>query len=621
MKQNILFLILILSIFLLIDDSELHAKEINIIWQKMYENFSSLRISCMIPTSDNGFILSGTINESKKNIDCWLMKFNHLGSIEWYNKFGSSVQNEFPYSCIQLKDKGYIICGAQKNPQGMKAWILKVDFRGTKIWEKTYGQGISEAAYNVCKTKNDDFVISGKQFVDDTQKDDAWIMLCDKNGDTVWETTYGGVFNDVLYSVVSTEDSGYAACGKRTFDVGRNADFWIIKLGKDGEFEWDRSFGGKGEDGAVEIFQINDLGYTFWGNMVDIETNKIDTWIVKLSKEGYIEWEKTIGGFGAEVASSIFHTQDDGFMICGESIFSSQFNSNFWTLKLNKDGDIEFDNEFVGQGKKMLGLVVQIKDGSYILAGFEESDISFNKKLFLLKFKRILNAEDSLYAQISDYVTSDYVGGMFLPLRREREYHFEPIIYITDYVNNIREEKNEPPIISTYKNKYFEKTYQYQIQSETRTLKEFNKAGIYREVPVIKYYGRYGALFPGLSTQYLNKYDNKYTERLFPRWTIRFEERISGYKEVYETKFKNENEIPTDIPSSRFSWRQTGSNSGNPFYATGSRYTPQPNPRKQKLATGISEYTISATTLVPMIFLWLVILAAIVMKILFSMRK
>ncbi len=623
MKLKIPFIILFLIIFLSITDSELHAQDIRIFWQKIYENFRSLNISCIIPTSDNGFIISGTIFESEKNIDCWVMKFNHLGSIEWYNKFGSSVRNEFPHSCIQLKDKGYIICGAQKDRKGnsSQVWILKTDFRGTKIWEKTYGLGISDAAYSVCQTKNNGFIIGGKQFVGDIQKEDAWIIQCNSDGDIVWETTYGGVYNDIIYSIISTDDSGFAACGKRSVDINRNADFWIIKLGEEGEFEWDRTFGGKGEDGAVEIFQMNDLGFTFWGNMIGIETNKTDTWIVKLSKEGYIEWEKTIGGFGAEIASSIFHAQDDGFMICGESVFSGQFNSNFWILKLDSNGDIVFDYEFVGPGLKQLGLIVQVRDGSYILTGFEESETTFEKDLFLLKFKRDLNAEDSLWAEIADYVTSDYVGGMFLPLRRKREYHFESIIYISDPTKLVEEEKIRPQIISIYKNTYFEQPSQYQVQSEARTLNEFNKYGVYRALPVIRYYGRYGALFPGMTARYHSKYVGGYSHRLLPRWSVRFGARTSCYKEIYEKYPKNEYEITTDIQTTRFSWQQSSYSTSSPVYSIGSRLPPSKKTEEKRLPVRLGEYSISSTTLIPMIFLWMLVLAAIIIKILFSMRK
>jgi len=301
-------------------------------------------------------------------------------------------------------------------------------------------------------------------------------------------------------------------------------------------------------------------------------------------------------------------------MICGESVFSGQFNSNFWILKLDSNGDIVFDYEFVGPGQKLLGLIVQVRDGSYILTGFEESEIPFEKDLFLLKFKRALSAEDSLYAEISDYVTSDYVGGMFLPLRRDREYHFEPIIYLTDRTKMIINKEDPAQITSIYKNKHFDQAYQYQIQSETKTLKEFNQPGVYREIPVIRYYGRYGALFPGMETRYLNKYVGIYLNRLHPRFTTRFEERTSGYKEIYEKYPKGITDVPTDIQNKRFSWQQ-------PSHSTSSPVPPSKKTEEKRLPVRFGEYSISSTTLIPMIFLWMLILAAIIMKILFSMRK
>lgn len=621
MKRHISIFLLLLLIIVCSVTNQAHAQDMRFFWQKVYEDFEAFRIGIMIPTSDNGFILSGTLIETDNNIDCWVMKFNHLGSIEWYNTFGSSIYNEFPYSCIQLSDKGYIIAGVQRNNKdnSSKAWIIKTNSRGILLWEKIYPQDGTGAVYALCETQTGGFAIAGKLFVNEKLKDDAWILECNNNGDVIWETTYGGINNDVIYSIVNSPE-GYTACGKRVVDVQRDADFWILKLNVNGEFEWDRTFGSTGDDTALEIFMMKDLGFTFWGHMINKRTNKIDTWVVKLSSEGYIEWEKTIGGFGVEIASSIFHTADDGFMISGESIFSNDFNSNFWILKLDNNGDIEFDNEFVGPGRKNLGLLIQVKDGSYVLSGFEQPQTSYKKNLFLFKFRHRMNSEDSLYAQIADYVTSDYVGGMFLPLRRERLKHFEPIIYISDR-NKLVLNKEEPdPITSIFKNKYYEQTFQFQVQTQTKSIKDFNQPGVYREIPVIRYYGRYGALFSGMASRYIDKYVNDYTVRLLPRYIPRYTYPYAEYKEIYEAYPKGEEEVPTDYLSKDFGWKQKSAFSSKALYNPGSS-KPQENPRKQKVSFRLAEYTLSTSMLIPMIFLWLLILAAIVVKILFSMRK
>ena len=44
-----------------------------------------------------------------------------------------------------------------------------------------------------------------------------------------------------------------------------------------------------------------------------------DFWLVKLNASGQLEWENTIGGDGADVLTSIIEATDGGFVIGGES--------------------------------------------------------------------------------------------------------------------------------------------------------------------------------------------------------------------------------------------------------------------------------------------------------------
>lgn len=45
----------------------------------------------------------------------------------------------------------------------------------------------------------------------------------------------------------------------------------------------------------------------------------LDYWIVKLDNEGQIEWQKTIGGQYHDELRSIIQTADGGYMLAGSS--------------------------------------------------------------------------------------------------------------------------------------------------------------------------------------------------------------------------------------------------------------------------------------------------------------
>ena len=52
-----------------------------------------------------------------------------------------------------------------------------------------------------------------------------------------WDKTFGGIDDDWIYSLIQTDDGGYALAGK-TFSFGAGeGDFWIIKLDEKGNLE------------------------------------------------------------------------------------------------------------------------------------------------------------------------------------------------------------------------------------------------------------------------------------------------------------------------------------------------------------------------------------------------
>ena len=94
----------------------------------------------------------------------------------------------------------------------------------------------------------------------------------ENNGNAItWDKTFGGSREDMGFSIIQTENGGYAVAGytilargeKRDdwrsklgyiiLDKYKKQDFWIIKLDKNGNMEWDETFGEEGTDIANSI--------------------------------------------------------------------------------------------------------------------------------------------------------------------------------------------------------------------------------------------------------------------------------------------------------------------------------------------------------------------------------
>lgn len=141
-----------------------------------------------------------------------------------------------------------------------------------------------------------------------------------------WQKSFGGTNADFATSIRPTTDNGYIVAGEshsNDGDVSGNhgiSDCWIVKLNNAGDLQWQHSFGGTDYDGARSIQQTTDGGYTVAGvtrsDDGDITDNHggQDSWILKLDSAGILQWQRTFGGTGNEQAVSIQQTADGGYI-------------------------------------------------------------------------------------------------------------------------------------------------------------------------------------------------------------------------------------------------------------------------------------------------------------------
>ena len=150
-----------------------------------------------------------------------------------------------------------------------------------------------------------------------------------------WQKTIGGSDVDKLNSLQQTADGGYIlggysasnTSGDKTENSRGNNDYWVIKLNNSGAIQWQKTIGGSVGDYLYSIQQTTDGGYVLGGySQSDISGDKTenhkgfyDYWIVKLNSTGTIQWQKTIGGDDIDNLQSIQQTSDGGYMLGGYS--------------------------------------------------------------------------------------------------------------------------------------------------------------------------------------------------------------------------------------------------------------------------------------------------------------
>ncbi len=206
-----------------------------------------------------------------------------------------------------------------------------------------------------------------------------------------WQKSYGGSKGDAANSMTPTNDGGYIVAGASTSlngEVSGNhggADYLIIKVNSAGTLEWQKSLGGSLFDEAYSIKQTSDNGYIVAGasrsNDSDVtghhgvDTSKGDYWIVKLSPTGDIQWQKSLGGTGDDIARTVQQTTDGGYIVAGSSnstdgdVTGNHGGNDYWVVKLSATGEIQWQKSLGGSGDDNAFDVAQTSDNGYVVAG------------------------------------------------------------------------------------------------------------------------------------------------------------------------------------------------------------------------------------------------------------
>jgi len=152
--------------------------------------------------------------------------------------------------------------------------------------------------------------------------------------------------------------------------------------------QWQKSLGGSGADVAYSIAQTTDGGYIVAGqsNSNDIEVSGnhggYDYWVVKLDDTGGIQWQKSLGGSSDDEAYSIQQTLDGGYIVAGFTLSNDgEVSGNngvydYWVVKLDDTGAIEWQKALGGSTNDYAYSIQQTMDSGYIVGGFSSSNDS-----------------------------------------------------------------------------------------------------------------------------------------------------------------------------------------------------------------------------------------------------
>jgi hypothetical protein len=396
---------------------------IDIQWQRTFGGVDLDEALAIQETKDGGYIAVGSsaspVGGTKtsplfgKN-DWWLLRLDATGQKLWEKAYGGP-EWEVARAVVEVEG-GFLITGVTDSkvegnksapPLGKRdTWLVKVDSRGEKQWEKSLGGADGDAAWQLHPAGPDRYYLAGGSAspISPGKRSpnfgglDFWLVALDGTGQVVWDRTFGGDKFEAAYGLALDPNGGAVLVGgsesgasgnKASVQLGGSGDAWIVRVDSQGQEVWQRALGGTGWDDLFAAVPADDSGFLSVGTSFSAPGGSKsspsfganDIWVVRLDARGKTVWEQTFGGTGKDVARSVVKTRDGGFLVMAETESGRSGNKttpNFgnqdtWLIRLNAKGEKLWEMTLGGSEEDRCWSLASTRDGGYIIGGSSAS--------------------------------------------------------------------------------------------------------------------------------------------------------------------------------------------------------------------------------------------------------
>ena len=451
----------------------------NVVWQKDIKSSTQDFLSQVTTTVDQQYLITGSSIQaagksaaqsaaSKQNngYDFHLIKLNQQGEEVW-EKYFSGQNHDFLSATVATQEGGFLLAGTSYSGKGLDKkdsskggsdiWLIRINEFGDVLWQKTLGTAQDEEARSVIQTADFGFMVAGniQNAANGFGSKDVTVTRLDKNGKVVSEIILGGRGLDEVEKMIPTPDGGAllgiysrsnSTTGNKTVknDDKENSvttqftakntenfgegDYWVIKLSKDNKIEWEKNFGGKGDD-HLRTMAFTSSGYIIGGESrseksgnktVGIEEGT-DIWLISLNTRGEEQWQKSYNFKNRDIlmGMNVINTGDGrnskGVLLGGYTQAEGRIEADdetFWMLYIDNDGNEQWRKHVKGESRKKeerLSDLKMNKDGSIVLAGTSAEELGKeNWKIVKLGDQQIDQLIEKQNIKIYPNPVSDY---------------------------------------------------------------------------------------------------------------------------------------------------------------------------------------------------------------------
>lgn len=183
--------------------------------------------------------------------------------------------------------------------------------------------------------------------------------------------------------IIRTADGGLIIFGNTASSFGLSTDYIALKLSKNGDFIWAKTYGGEGAgiDKLIYTVATHDNGFLMFGESTSnfFTSLKYGTYrdsfrpfLIKIDSFGAVQWANTLELNAANVFS-VIQTQDHDYVIAGLVIpDKNSSRSQIAVFKLSENGNLAWARICDVGNTNIAFSVTESADGDLILSGHKQ---------------------------------------------------------------------------------------------------------------------------------------------------------------------------------------------------------------------------------------------------------
>jgi len=260
------------------------------LWRRHYGGDKNEVPYALIRAHDGNYIAVGRTDSLVGFGDeVWVIKVAASDSLLWSRSYPAGEKDEVGYD-LTLAGDGYLIVGYTNSfgAGGRDLLLIRTDSVGDSLWMRTYGGVDDDIGMAVRSTPDGGFIIAGATHSYGAGDYDVYLLKIDASGDTVWTRTFGGPDWDGAFGLCLSADSCYVIVGEtRSYSFGLS-DLYLLKVDRDGNLIWQKTYGFADEDRGYDVRLALDGGFIISGATRGEHGHDWDIYLLKTDRDGNI---------------------------------------------------------------------------------------------------------------------------------------------------------------------------------------------------------------------------------------------------------------------------------------------------------------------------------------------